>query len=519
MPIKGFTKDWEAAIGMKDDVPDPDPIVEGPELEEASFSKEQVIELAKKELNFLAGIAIPTVFQYLFPPVLLAAWGLLTSLVAKTRDFSQIALGIPRGHGKTTVIKLFVLYCILFTERKFILVISDTATKAENIIADVIDMLNESNIMRIFGDWKLGIETNRQDVKKFGFRGRNIIIAAIGAGGSVRGLNLKNARPDVMVFDDIQSKECSESQVQSAALERWFYSTARKAKSPHGCLFIFAGNMYPGDNSILKKLKENRTWIKFISGAILADGTALWPELHPLEVLINDLDSDIEAGHASAFFSEVLNDTEAGINDRVDFTAFKKWQWTAEDRPQGKFILIDPSTNKLNSDAVAIGYVEVYDGTPALREVIEEVLSPGNTIRQSILLALRTGTKVIVVESNAYQYSLLYWFNEIATKLNITGMHFVEIYSGGMSKNSRISDSMKECTQGEVILHPSVLPLVTHQIANWNPLKRNNVDNILDLISYMRKAMNMYGHLIATEMDPLVLDSGSITVSENDLPF
>lgn len=486
-----------AAIKAGPDVLDPG--VEG--VVDGNFSASDIITIAKQDVNLLAGLAMPTVFQHLFPPVLLAIWDLMCQSVLRVTQDPKLALGIPRGHGKTTIIKLFILYCILFTERKFILVMSTTATLAENIISDVIDMLEEPNIIKLFGHWKLGVEKDTQAVKKFGFRGRNIILAAIGAGGSVRGLNLKNERPDIMVFDDVQSKECAESQVQSDALERWMIGTAMKAKSPKGCVFIFAGNMFPGPNSILKKLKTNSNWIKFISGAILADNTVLWPELRSQESLIAELDNDIAMGHPEIFFSEVLNDTEAGINTNTNLGAIQPWPYTEHDRPQGKFILIDPATNKAHSDEVAIGYFEVYDQSPGLKKVIHERLSPGDTIAQALQLAFETNTRCIIIEANSYQYSLLYWCDFYVRQLGIEGMHFVDIYAGSFSKNSRISDMLKSLTANQLYLHDAVRNVVFNEIANWKPLKRDNVDNILDLLSYAQKAVEMYSYLMSTEMD------------------
>lgn len=521
MPQEGFRKDWEGKLGIEKQLEasiEPDAFEEAPT--EASFKKEEVIELAKQDVNMLAGLAMPAVFKVLFPKVLIAAWILLVQCIQKPGEaFDQIALGIPRGHGKTTLLKLFILFCILFTNRKFILVISSTATLAENIVADVVDMLNESNIVRLFGDWKMGAELSRQDLKKFGFRGRNIIIAAIGAGGSLRGLNIKNERPDVMIFDDVQTRECADSQVQSVALERWMIGTAMKAKSPHHCLFIFAGNMFPTPNSILKKLKTNPTWTKFISGAILADGTALWEELRSLDSLLAELDSDISMGHPEIFFSEVLNDTEAGINTNFDLAMIRDWPWQASELPQGKFVIIDPSANKIGGDDVTIGAFEVYDGTPALAELIEENLSPGNTIRRALLMCLKRGIRLIAVESTAYQYSLLYWFDVIAKQLSITGIEFVEVYSGSYSKNARITDMLKLLTAGELIVHARVKSAVMNQIANWNPLKRNNTDGILDLLAYAPRVLELYAPSIATDSSTLLLESETKDVLEDNHAF
>ena len=173
------------------------------ELFEANFNIHEAREAAKADPDFLGGIAMPEVFAHCWPPVFRSAWEVLLTYVHASKDdgedwiekvFAKIAIGLPRGFGKTTVIKLFILYCILFTDRKFILVFSATAGHARNIISDVCDMLNEPNIRVIFGDWRLGLEKDTQDLKKFGFLGRNIIIAGIGAGGSVRGLNLKHSR-------------------------------------------------------------------------------------------------------------------------------------------------------------------------------------------------------------------------------------------------------------------------------------------------------------------------------------
>lgn len=529
MGAPGTTKDWMSKLGVEEkleaslDAEKLSRTVASKEginsYNEASYNQDEVIEVAKNNLNMLAGLAMPTIFKFFFPKILLIAWQLLVQAAHKERDFSQLALGIPRGHGKTTLIKLFIIYCILFTKKKFILVIGSKASNAENIIADVIDILNENNIIRLFGDWKLGIEIARQDLKKFGFRGRNITIAAIGAEGSLRGLNIKNERPDVMVFDDVQTAECAESQVQSDSLERWMIGTAMKAKSPHGCLYIFAGNMFAGPNSILKKLKKNPTWIKFISGAILADGTALWPELRSLEELLAELDNDIEMGHPEIFFSEVMNDTEVGINSRVDLSLLKDWPYSEYDLPQGKFIVIDPATDKPGSDLVAIGYFEVFDAIPGMRDVLEERLSPGNTIRQALLLALKTGTKVIGCEGTGYQSTLLYWFNEITNGLGLTGFHFVEVHPGSKSKNFRIGTMMKGLMAGEILVHSSVKSQVVTQIINWNPMKRDNVDGILDLLTYTTKMMEDYSYLMATEADFEIQEANSARVIANNTSF
>jgi hypothetical protein len=178
------------------------------ELSEENFERNQIIEACRTQLNFLASMAMPDDFKVLFSPTHLTMWEILISTERdEDHAFPQLALGIPRGHAKTTMIKLFILYCILYTKRRFILVTAATEQHAINIITDVCDMLGNDNMIAVFGDYKLGMETDTKALKKFGFMGRNIIIFAIGAEGAVRGSNIKNSRPDVIVMDDIQTKE------------------------------------------------------------------------------------------------------------------------------------------------------------------------------------------------------------------------------------------------------------------------------------------------------------------------
>lgn len=509
MPAAG-TNDWEEKLGL-------DANTKAAELlqsefdskldasseggaEEVNVTLEDAVSAAKSNLNFLASLVMPTVFQYFFPKLFLAAWQLMVDAVNKSRDFTQLALGIPRGFGKTTVIKLFILFCILFTNKKFILVISSTATLAENIIADVVDMLNESNVIKCFGNWKVGIEKDTQEIKKFVFRGRTIILAAIGAEGSLRGLNLKNERPDVMIFEDVQTRECADSKTQSDSLERWMVGTAMKAKSPHGCFYIFVGNMYPTPYSILRKLKKNPRWTKFICGGILADGSSLWEELQPLTQLMSELENDIEMGHEEIFAAEVLNDENAAVHTKVNLLKLNEWPYDRElDYPQGKFIVIDPARGTPGKDLITITGFEVYDAVPAVRHIKDGAFSPGDTIKQALFMALKNNINLIGVESTAYQGSLLYWFGFICEHLGISGIEFVELHTRGFSKNSRITNAVKGMSAGEIRLHPSVRAQVISQLSAWNPIKRDNIDGILDTIAYAPQMIELYGHMMTIE--------------------
>lgn len=502
----------EEALGLAEPAPIVDPIAEG------TFSQAEMQEATKANLDYLSAVANPEGHLANFPPTFHAAWDWLRSYVHKARDFSKLALGLPRGFGKTAFMKLFLLYVILFTDRKFILVVAANAKLASNIIADVADFLDSPNIKATFGDWRLGMEKDTQELKKFGFRGRNIIIAAIGESGSPRGLNIKNSRPDVMIFDDIQTREDADSKAVSEAIYTKMLGTTMKAKAPTGCLYLFLANMYPTENSILRKLKHNASWVKFIAGGILANGESLWEEVQPLSQLMEEFENDLNSGHPEIFYSEVLNDETASVNTAIDISKIPTVTEAALENEisAGNYIIIDPSNDKENSDMVSIGQFSIVNGTPVLKELIDEKLSPGDTVRKALQLALRTGTYLIVVEGNAYQYSLLYWFKFISEQLGIQGIKFEPIYSGTRSKNTRILEMFKQLTSDspEVLLSDKVRSTVLMQITQFNPLKANNVDNILDLLTYAPRVAAEMPHLLVLGAD-LVEDFDLISADES----
>lgn len=54
----------------------------------------------------------------------------------------------------------------------------------------------------------------------------------------------------------------------------------------------------------------------------------------------------------------------------------------------------------------------------------------------------------------------------------------------------------KSMLAGEVHAHPNVKAELALQIAGFNPLRRDNTDGILDLLTYAPKMIENFSHLI-----------------------
>lgn len=467
--------------------------------EEARVSLDTAMKRAQRDFNFLAALAMPLVFKYLWPGVYLAAFALIVDKLALYRDFSKIAFGFPRGFAKTTFVKLVILWIILFTRRSYILIIGSNEDKAVEILSDVTDMLSESNIIKIFGNWKFACEEDNKKQSKFSFRGRDIILKAIGRGGSVRGVVSKHRRPDVMIFDDIQEREDADSEIEFRKLKSWFFGTALKAASPEGCLYLFLANMYPTPFSMLGHLRKLKSWTKFITGCITVEGKSLWEELQPLKQLMAEYAGDVEAGEAATFLSEKMNDENATASRYFDsdkILLFHDWKSVA---PQGKFILIDPAGRKKTSDDNVIGYFEVIDGTPMYCEISHGKFSPKQVIQEALKLGWKHNCRLICAEDTAYQETLLFWFQDYCEERGIEGFFFRPVSRRGVSKNADILNSFKSLMQGEWGMTPDVRDVYVKQAVQFDPLTTKNIDDVIDVPCHVQFVLSEYPGLIVDD--------------------
>jgi len=487
------------------------------ETAELQTSSQEAAELTRKDLNFLGMLADPEEFTLAFPPFYIALFGMLTACKDKLERF---AIGIPRGFAKTTFIKLLCLWYILFSRKQFILIVGASEDLAVNTLSDICDLLGGANIRKLFGNWQHAIEVDTQTLKVFHFRGRNIILRAIGAGTAVRGINRKNKRPDVIIMDDVQKRETSENKELSDQLLKWILGTLMKARSNDGCTYIYVGNMYP-QNCILEKLKNNTQWTSFIVGGILADGSSLWEELRPIEELLSEYQSDAEMGHAEIFISEILNSTDIASASGIDINKIPVLPSYYEDAdPEGSFILIDPSSGKKQGDDCTIEHYSVCDGKPIFDQLLTDTFSPLETIRAAVKMGMERNTRLIAVEGVAYQSTLLFWFDHYCEQEGITGFYFVELSPKGQAKNNRIKRGLLRLLSAEIYLHPSIRSQVLHQITEWNPLKINNKDDIIDPLGYVEEVMRDYPEFIVKNI--FDVDSEPVDASHTDtlaLPF
>lgn len=475
-------------------------VAEAYEVKTLNVDAGAVYERGKTDINFFASVLLPTVMVSPLPDFYVAIFHILVNRAPK--DWGKIlrfALGLPRAHAKTTFIKVLICWLIVYDKFSFIAVICATDDLAQNLIGDISEALGSPYVEEIYGRWNDQLSVDNKEEKKALYHNRAVILKAKGYGGSLRGLNIKHKRPDLIFFDDAQTKENDDSETDSAKFVKWFAAAVKLiapvTQAPNR-LIIYVGNMY-SDHCLLYKLKANRSWVSLITGAILEDGTPLWPQLHPLEELMESYFHDLDLGEEDVWFAEVMNDPVSKATSLLH-SALPKSAYNYEELPDGVFLTIDPAGFREASDdnVIVVHYVHNGKGHVEETDTGEELKDPEQLIIRALQLAFAHGASLIGVEDVGYQQTLLFWFTKYINEWKVANIEIVPLKPKGRSKESRIRLFIAEVYANNYGVSDKAKPGYVWQAMKYKVGAKKNKDDLLDAVAYGIDVRNDYWHLV-----------------------
>ena len=82
-----------------------------PEVQEQQhyYSATEIKKNMHDDMDFFCSMVLPSEITLLFPAFYVWLWGNVCAAMQKERDFSKFAIGLPRGHAKTMVVKFLLL--------------------------------------------------------------------------------------------------------------------------------------------------------------------------------------------------------------------------------------------------------------------------------------------------------------------------------------------------------------------------------------------------------------------------
>jgi predicted phage terminase large subunit-like protein len=180
-----------------------------------------------------------------------------------TSEEKFVAICAPRGHAKSTAVTLgYGLATLLFRQRKFMLLVSDTESQASLFLGtfkqelqdnqELIDLFrikkNEAGQVKFVKDSETDIIVECED-------GHRFRIIAKGAEQKLRGLIWNGSRPDIIMIDDFENDELVMNKERRDKMRRWFNGALLPCRSDSGIVRV-VGTILHAD-SLLERLMPN----------------------------------------------------------------------------------------------------------------------------------------------------------------------------------------------------------------------------------------------------------------------
>jgi predicted phage terminase large subunit-like protein len=236
-----------------------------------------------------------------------------------------VAIAAPRGHAKSTAIThSYVVASILFRERSFILVVSDTESQAVFFVEDIKkEFLDNEDLIRLFGVKGL-VKDSQSDVIIEFEDGHQCRIMAKGSGQSLRGCKWDHRRPDLVVGDDLENDEIVMNKERREKFRHWFTGALIPILSKNGAIRLVGTILHAdaqlerlmpkiGDKGVIPgrlhyKSDPRKIWLSAKYQAHDAAMTeALWPEFKSIEWLKRERETFKEQGMLDVWSQEMLN--------------------------------------------------------------------------------------------------------------------------------------------------------------------------------------------------------------------
>lgn len=256
----------------------------------------------------------------------------------------QVAIAAPRRHAKTTAIThTCTLASVLFRERQYVLVVSDTVTQAVQFIGDIkSELLNNEPLRQLFKIKEL-LKDSEDDFICLMEDGHKFRITAKGAEQKLRGLKWDGRRPDLIICDDLENDEIVLNKERREKFKRWFYASLLPCRSYRG-IVRYVGTILHND-ALLENLmpkrgtkwyredelkswsvEKNRPWLAVKYKAHNPNFThILWGGLYDEKYFTYLRNDYISQGIPDVYSQEYLNyplDESLSFFKRSDFTDF-----------------------------------------------------------------------------------------------------------------------------------------------------------------------------------------------------
>lgn len=224
------------------------------------------------------------------------------SLIRLTKKFAWAS---PRGSGKTMWnTNIYPLHELVYKKRQFILVISETADLSKHLIKYIGEQLKYNEKLRKdFGELlsPSKMQNDTDNLEAF-VTNTGAMVKAASTGKAIRGARNGSVRPDLIICDDLESMENTNTPESREKNLHWYNSVVVPVGTPEKTGIIYMGTMVHGSGLLPDVLGradyESRVYSSFLEEPEYPE---LWQQY---EDILLDKEVDNRDQLADEFYSE-----------------------------------------------------------------------------------------------------------------------------------------------------------------------------------------------------------------------
>lgn len=464
-----------------------------------------LMEVCSRSTEAFALMMLPHDFHVRFQPVHLRI------IDALDGDDRLLALAGPRGVGKSTVLKAFILRMITFRKTNLIVYTSSSAEKAIFRTEDIKRELMTNQIIRtIFPGAKVEAGDGydeRWSKKSWVANGRTLVVPR-GEGQDHRGILWMANRPNLIVIDDCEDKETITNPEMREKRRTWFNSDVLYCPSMHDKTWrcVLADTIKDADSLLANKLEEPTDvtiggplkWKAVRASVCDDDFKSCIPDIRSDSMI----DAEIRAASSNGTLYVYAMEQMSLVIPKLGEMSFREsWFQQFEEGDPGfasrlahlySFAILDPmkASESGKSDGAVIGVsVDLHAGNVYFRKLVSGKMTPGAQIEALIMVADSIGAQTIGIEVTGLNDFAVHPLMDML-KSSRRMYNVIQLHATG-KKEDRIAAMLPYYRNKKVFHETSLAARLQTQLLSY---QANVKKDCADVASYFITMLEKTGH-------------------------
>lgn len=330
-----------------------------------------------------------------------------------------VSFSIFRDGAKTTKVRLFLSKRIAYGISHTILIVGKSQDHAKRTVKWLMKQVEYNRPWATTFGLKKGSKWTPEECEIFhGTDEYPITILAVGITGSIRGINIDDWRPDLIVLDDPCDEENTATPEARQKMEDLVFGALQKSlspatESPDATMVLMQTPLVTED--LLDVTLKDPQWASLKISCFLENGESSWASRYPTATLLEDKEAHVRRNQLSLWMRE----KEVTIISRETAAFKEEWLQTYALAPDGGlvYIGIDPTpppkdanaikvVNKKLDDAVIIVIKFINGQVYLLDYYITKSPDPGEFLSELFRLAFMYQPFMIGIETSMHQRTL-----------------------------------------------------------------------------------------------------------------